>query len=411
MHVLIYNFDFISDSVSRIFHNMTSLENMTALLKRISSCIQPEADVELVNQEPPISDQQALLIPSSNKPEISFGKQLLACAVVMVSVVVTSISFACVQILGGAVPEFELNTWRFGVQIFIMVPINMFRKWDLKVPKSKLPLMILNIILMNALNVLLFTAVIYIPVGVMDGLYNAIIIWVNALLSICFKSGRKPALYFGAALCTVGIVLILQPRLLFSTAHLPPPPQVNWTSTCVQLVNNVELSNSSYDHTKDNNISQLHDTSLGYMFLISAAMCSLILYHSVSVLVEDVSPFTLVFWNALVGTAVSSLLMGIFEQPTLLRSWFCIGMLLIHCVGTTMYSLILPWSLQYLSPTLSALLSSCRLVILVLLQYTIMRDIKPGLQNWVEIFGACVCFIGVIGGPLWLIVQEPLALK
>ena len=158
---------------------MDLVKQMAALLKKIT-----KSDDEIVNHETKHSDQETLLIPKPNKPKASFRMQLAACAVNLVGVLLAAVSFACVQILDGAVPEFELNAWRFGVQLVIMIPINMCRNWNLKVPKQHIPLMFFNILLVNAGNVVVFTSIIYLPVGLIDVLLTSIVIGGNVFLSI-----------------------------------------------------------------------------------------------------------------------------------------------------------------------------------------------------------------------------------
>ena len=114
-----------------------------------------------------------------------------------------------------------------------MIPISIYRKCDIKVPRSGLLLVILNIFLLNAVNVMLYTAYIYLSLGLADGLMYSLIIAGNAVLSICIKSDRKLILYIAAALSISGVVLMIQPDFLFSGASLPPPPLVNWVSPCI----------------------------------------------------------------------------------------------------------------------------------------------------------------------------------
>ena len=313
-----------------------------------------------------------------------------------------SFGAAASQILAGSVSEFELNAWRFGLQIIILTPVNAARKCDIKVPWRKVPLLIINIILMNAVNILLYTTYIYLPVGLADGLINSIVIVGNALLSICIKSDRKLVLYIAAVICIVGIVLMIQPPVIFSGATLPPPPTVNWTSPCLSQIHGSTFSNIT------NEIQEpvIQNTTLGYVYAISCAIVVFIRYHTLSQMVASISPFNFALWNVLIGTSVSLILMGIFEIPTLPISGFCSVMLLVHCVGNAMITVTNPWSLQYISPTLCAMINACKMAVMVIFQYTFLRDIKPGLQNWLEILGAVLCFIGMIGGPLLQIVSS-----
>jgi drug/metabolite transporter (DMT)-like permease len=93
--------------------------------------------------------------------------------------------------------------------------------------------------------------------------------------------------------------------------------------------------------------------------------------------------------------------MAIFEEPVIPSSLLCIGLVLIHAIGTTQMSLVIFYCLQYLSPSVTSLLTSLQLVVLLCLQYTLLKDIQPAHNNWEEIVGAVCCFMGAILGPLW----------
>ena len=65
------------------------------------------------NQEQSISD---------HKINRTFGKVLLAYILLMCSVLCLCASIASVEVLSGSVPEFELNSWRFGAQVIVVLP-------------------------------------------------------------------------------------------------------------------------------------------------------------------------------------------------------------------------------------------------------------------------------------------------
>ena len=332
---------------------------------------------------------------SSSQP-VLFQSGVILC--LMLCILCGAIGSAAVQVLGGAIPEFELNAWRFGIQWILMIPIMIYKGCELKVPCKKLPLMGLNIMLLNALNVFMFTTYIYLPLGLADGLMNAVILAGNAFLSICIKGDRKLTLYIGVVLCIIGLVLMMQPPFLFSGADLPPPPVTNWTSPCGENF-------TSHGNTTVLGSSLTISGIMGYVYAVISSGLIIGYYHAISRLVKDVDPFTFAFWNALLGTLLSVLLMMIFEEPTFPLAGFCIAMLLVHCIGTTAVSVAPAWSLQYISPSVCAMINTLKMVIMIVLQYTILYDVKPGLQNWLEILGAIVCFCGMLGGPLTEIIK------
>ena len=40
------------------------------------------------------------------------------------------------------------------------------------------------------------------------------------------------------------------------------------------------------------------------------------------------------------------------------------------------------------------------------MQYTVLRNIKPGLENWLEVLGTVVCFVGVVIGSMGTLLAD-----
>ena len=49
---------------------------------------------------------------------------------------------------------------------------------------------------------------------------------------------------------------------------------------------------------------------------------------------------------------------------------------------------------------------SFQLVVLLILQYTVLKDIQPGHGNWLELLGAALVFAGVVGAPVWHLIRQ-----
>ena len=48
---------------------------------------------------------------------------------------------------------------------------------------------------------------------------------------------------------------------------------------------------------------------------------------------------------------------------------------------------------------------SIQIFFLMISQYTVFSDIKPGKQNWIELFGAFVVFIAAVTPPAWEVLK------
>ena len=341
------------------------------------------------------------------KAEPGFAKKISVFGIWLVCVIIVCFSLACVQVLDGAVPPFELNAWRFGIQLIFTLPVIGYNKWDVKMDLKKIPLQAFVAIMINLTNIFYFTAAEYIPVGEIAVAGNCTIITLTSILSICVKDQRKLPLYLGAGLAIVGMVLMFQPNFLFKGAHLPPPPEVNWTSPCVPPKNVTPFDNSTEEidvmlHIK----THLPSYVVGYILVVLYAVSTTSCYYAIKPLVVDVNSSTVAFWNALIGTILSIVIMLIMEKPTFPHSWFCIMLLFFHCVGTSQQSIFMPWALQYLSAAIVVMVSTTKIIFLLVLQYTLLHHIMPGLDNWVQVVGGVICFCGLIGGPLCQLLRE-----
>ena len=159
-----------------------------------------------------------------------------AYALCVASMILACASIACVQVLAGAVPEFELNAWRFGANLMIITPVTLFRKCDVRVPKAKLPYLIVLFFTANIFNITYYESAVYLPVGTVFAVSNSVVIIGNALLSICIKSERKLPLYIGAVVVVIGLFMITQPPFMFPGDILPSAPAINWTSPCITAI-------------------------------------------------------------------------------------------------------------------------------------------------------------------------------
>ncbi len=121
---------------------------------------------------------------------------------------------------------------------------------------------------------------------------------------------------------------------------------------------------------------------------------AILIYHKNTLCDQNVS--ILVFWAFLIGSPLSAAPMLIFEHDNLSVDWTMETILLVLANGIgasslTMFSLL---ANQITSSLIVQLTSSLHIIMLLVGQYTLLKDINPGHQNLMEILGVCVVFIG-----------------
>ena len=360
--------------------------------------------------------------------------QFTALCVIMLFVFFTSIGSAAIQILGKAIPEFELLVWRFAFQFLIVLPFNAYQKFDIKIPRHKIWILAVNIFLTITQIICLILSMEYLPAGTASGLSEGLVVVIGALLLLCMKSEEKTWMVVGSVACVIGMMLMLQPPFLFG---LQERREVNWTSPCLEtdmvksvenainnlttfsiknLTNEKAKSNITYFNVDDNTVSYSYNgdedfnlyndeayfsfssSLFGWVLCLGHAVFYVGYTYSLCYIVDEISTVTFMFWNTLIGCIISIMISFSFENVSIPSSPFCWFLLFCHCIGTV--TLVVPWCVKYVSPNVCNLMIGNKLVILTIMQYTVLRDIKPGLENWVEVLDTVVCFIGVIKGTM-----------
>ncbi len=90
--------------------------------------------------------------------------QIVNCTVLVVSVISFTISVGCAQALGGIIPPFELNLWRYLAEFLMVAPLVLKR--NLVIPEKRHVVWIVVVCVASwAFNILLYTASTYLPLG------------------------------------------------------------------------------------------------------------------------------------------------------------------------------------------------------------------------------------------------------
>ncbi len=116
----------------------------------------------------------------------------------------------------------------------------------------------------------------------------------------------------------------------------------------------------------------------------------------------DLDVVTLVFWATALGIPMSAVLMFAFEYNDLAVEWNTNVILLVmgNGVGNSALCVFSLLANEKTSSSIVQLTSSLHLVLLLIGQYTVLKEINPGHQNALEILGVTIVFIGSCFVPL-----------
>ena len=323
----------------------------------------------------------------SNQPRTNY---ILGVCIAIGAIVCGGASVVCTQALGGIIPEFELNTWRFALQPLIIFPITVCKKLPLSIDRKHIPDVAIICFMLNIYNVFMFTSTTYLPLGTFSAINNASILLIIALVTVIIS--KECAFYTACSvvLCITGTILISQPGFLFNAIYIDRNISHFYHPLCHKSIN----------QTIDNSFT-VPNEGIGYVLLAIASCSASILFFKTNKIREEVDAFVICFWVGISGTVVSPLLMFIFEDFFFPTSPVCQLLLFAHGLLTVLTSVGYINALHFINPLLFSLLRSFQVILLCISQYTFMKDINPGKHNLLEITGVLTVFVGIIITPAY----------
>ena len=347
-----------------------------------------------------------------NKPQenTTSHNYIIGVSISMFVVFCISGSAACAQALGGFVPAFQLNMWRFVAQFLIVLPAIIVKKIPVLPIREHIPWIAATCLAYNLYNIFYYTAAIHLPLGTIAGINRSFTLILVSVVTLIISKEFTFFLGLSVAMCTTGMVLIAQPQFMF---HSIEP------STSIHNANHPLCRNTPDDHrgvfqynisrtisnitdmTQNNSSSVVFNESLGYTLLLISAIAAAPIYFIASKKLVDSSAMVVSFWVAVAGAVPSAVLMLLFEEFTFPRTNTCLLLLVGHAFGTGLGTPGNQTALKYITPVIISLISCLQVVLLCISQYTFMSKINPGKGNAAEITGIVVVFIGNAAGPLY----------
>ena len=324
-----------------------------------------------------------------------------------VIVLCSTISVCCAQALGGLIPEFELNMWRFLAHLLTISPAAIVRKISV-LPSREDALWIGIISVMYILyNMFYFQSTIHLPLGTIAGISRGLTLICVSMVTVTMFKECTLSMTLSCGLCILGMVFISQPDFMFGDLidnlnknhTLRPLCYKRCDSTSNEFSHNVSTTYTSGSSIKRDN-EVVFNEGLGYICLMlsSCAMCTI--YFARNKKVPNVSWIIVNLWVGMFGFVFSFVFMLIFEDLTSPGSVTCIFLLCGHAIGASLSTTANQFVLQHVSPVIIALFSSLELVSLGIAQYTFMKTINPGKGNTLEVIGICSVLLCNLIGPI-----------
>ena len=304
----------------------------------------------------------------------------------LTSNVLATLGSACAQVLQGAIPMFQLNLSRYVFQTALCGTLVCIRRQGLDLEAALIMPLIVAGVFSNLFNISYYTASALLPLGTLLVTTNVTQVINSAIINkVVFKQNIQPLKVLYISLMIVGLCLILQPPFIFhgvSIGAFDAPPAANATARGVE--------------PGPGGSSRVGEAA-GSVLAIVAGVASTSRGAVYRARLPTVPMGVLGFWIGVLGTLPSVILMLYVDDVNLHLRGTQVALLLGHGMGAASYSTLNIYAQQKLTPVTWAMMDNSKLVLNFILQYTLLRNIQPGHRNFLEILGALVAIVAIVG--------------
>ena len=310
---------------------------------------------------------------------IDKGKGILSS---FVTVFTSIISAVCVQLLERTIPDLELNTLRCSTAAIFCTLKLLYSKELPVIPKENIISTMRFILTSFVLAICLYTSVTFVSLSMAQSLNTTFnLVSGMVLFAIFCKERVTMARILFAFTCRIGVILVLQPRIIFKQYHA----SVNNNETMETLT-----SGSSTPTSNQNQLLVALGITLASATGIAVSLNTLVL--KTNNFVRD-KITNVLFWDFILSS-VASVVMAIFENPVLPENWFEVTMVAGHCLAYVFLWPSCMYSSRFISANTMTIIYSTTVVFMLLPQYTVLSSILPGNKNWIEVVGVVLVLTG-----------------
>ena len=335
-------------------------------------------------------------------PRLIFG-YLLAIG----TVITTAISVVAVQLLQGAVPDYQLSAYRFIMQFLVSIPVIYFRGIPIELKVEQVPLIIVMCIACLFYNICYFAAVSILPLAHVQAGFSVASMLLTSILTKFWLDKDLGYIHgFSLLFASFGVTLINQPWSTFSSGFLPSYMRTYDNSSLdLTLCENQTLINDSLIHQfqKNTDASESIDSfpikftvAIGYILVTLAGFSQATHYLVVGIYLNKLNPFFQALIGAIVNVPASFLISMYVEEMVLITNARDILLLIIHCLGTSVGLIISNGSAQRIPPTHLALIQSFSVVTFLGIQYSLIGSGLTGHKNALEVIGVLIITASIV---------------
>ena len=371
---------------------------------------------------------------NENKEKSSFIHYLISVIVLLVGVVAAPVTTACAQALGGVVPPFELNLWRYVAELVLITPFFLAKSRDVKPECSQVKWLLLAALMSSSYNGCFYTASLYLPLATQSGLASVFSLIILSVVTLTADRKCTIPLAVAVLLVLTGAIFMTQPEVIFRarskivynpvcTKDTQPLLNKTWgesemnTQYFIDLPTNLVTVTSglttNLSRSSASAASPLFSSSpsapnqvIGYALMMGSSSSLAVQAYVVNKKISDIHYSLVNFCVSVTGIIVSVILTTTFEEFTFPPTVACTLLLLGHGIALGITNICELRSFQVFQPTIVSLAYRLCLVLAFVAQRTVMKSINPGNQNNWEIVGILLVLIGNSLNPLYQIYMQ-----
>ena len=296
------------------------------------------------------------------------------------------------QALQRKVPDFQLTSIRYTVQMFLSIIA-------IRLTKTKIDLSYDSVdkVIGVALSSLLFNISYYyasaiLPLVDSDALLTLLVILMVALLTKFYQHIDLGIFHHIAILSTAfGCFLIFQPWKSFQKGFIPP-----FMKQAFNMSELIQFENAT-THLEDQLLGDMNIWEIliqGYILVALAAVGEAILMTIVGQ--AGIDPFVLTTTFSPICVLSSLLMSFYFETPVLISDPQTVALVVTHGAGVGMAAIFSIYACTCIAPSSVSVIESFSIILLLVVQYTIMRNGLFGRMNILEVIGCVVITLSII---------------
>ena len=257
-------------------------------------------------------------------------------------------------------------------------------------------------------QVIFFTAVNFLPLGLMAALFRISLVTMAAIASRIIEKERFTIFRAAAVVLGItGILLMTQPKFIFDGKEKVTNTSINNQTVIVTNVTNFNTANISNGTTpkesdKDDSNSLLPSANLpsdvrlyiGIALTIFAAFLGIL--QGVCMKrrrLVDYCVWKISFWIGVMGLVWTTCLSFALENTVFIVSAYDLGLVACYAVMASAHSFTFLFSLKKTSYLIVAIIMVTQIVFNLLAQYTFLKHVFPGKHNAIEIVGGVLVML------------------